>query len=65
MSTSNHRLRIILAFAGVIVVAVLLTRLFVPRESVLSAALPWILLVLFWIYLLVMTRRDRGGGRAE
>ena len=65
MATSNDGLRIILAFAGVIILAVTLTRVFVPRDSVWSAALPWALLVLFWIYLLVMNRKDRGGGRAE
>ena len=65
MATSNDRLRIIFAFAGVIILAVTLTRVFVPGDSVWSAALPWVLLVLFWIYLFVMTRRDRRGGRAE
>ena len=64
MPTSNHQLWIILAFAVLGVVGFTVTRLFATRDSVWAAALPWVLLALFWIALFVVSRRDRRG-RAE
>lgn len=65
MSTFKHRLWTVLAFAMVIVLAVAVSRAVAPDNQLWGALLPWGLLALFWIYLAVMSRRDRRRGRAD
>ena len=64
MSTYKDRLRLILPFVAFVVVAIALSRLIAPAHTGWGAALPWVLLVLFWVYLALMIRRDRRRGRA-
>ena len=65
MSTFKDRLRLILPFMTLIVTAVALTRVIAPGNATWAAALPWVLLALFWVYLAVMLRRDRRRGSAR
>ena len=62
VSTFKDRLRIIRPFVAFIVAAVALTRVIAPGNATWAAALPWVLLVLFWVYLALMLRRDRRRG---
>ena len=65
MSIFRNRLRIVLVFAVLIVAAVGLSRVLAPGNAKWAAALPWVLLVLFWVYLALMSWLDRRRGRAE
>jgi hypothetical protein len=65
VSTYKDRLRVILPFVAFVVVTIVLSRLIAPGNTMWGAALPWLLLVLFWVYLALMIRRDRRRGRAE
>ena len=61
MPASNQQLRITLVFAVLMVVGIAVTRLFAARDAVWAAALPWVLLALFWLSIFVVSRRDRRG----
>ncbi len=65
MSTLKDRLRIILPFVAFTVAAVALSRVIAPGHATWAAALPWVLLVLFWVYLALMLRRYRRRGSAR
>ena len=65
MSTFTDRLRIILPFVAFAAVVIILTGGIAPGHEAWAAALPWVLLVLFWVYLALMMRRARRSGRAH
>ena len=65
MSGFKHRLWTIIAFGMLIVLAVAVSRAFASDNSVWAAALPWVLLVLFWICLFAMSRRDQRRGQMD
>ena len=65
MSIYRARLRIIAPFLAFTAVVVALIVGFVPRPAPpWTAAVPWVLLVLFWVYFGLMSRRERRRGRA-
>ena len=63
MSIYRARLRIIAPFVVFATVVVILLKAFAPPPAPWTAGVPWVLLVVFWVYLAVMTRRERRRGR--
>ena len=66
MSTPMSRLRIIVPFVAFAAVVTALTFALAPEHPVWLAGLPWALLLIFWGYLAVLTRRgQRHAARLE
>ena len=66
MSTLMGRLRIILPFVAFAAIITALTFTLAPDNPAWFAGLPWALLLVFWGYLALLTRRgERGAARLK